>query len=88
MAMAHAVCFNTLIYANKLKESGVDSKQAEVQAELLSEIFEERLVTKEDIGILKSEVKSDISTLRSEVKSDISALRSEVRIADFRIIKD
>jgi hypothetical protein len=43
--MAHL--FNTLVYANKLKEAGFSDKQAAVQAETLTEIADQ-LVTKTD----------------------------------------
>jgi len=59
--MAHAICFDTLAYSNKLKEAGIPSKQAEIQAELLAEIFEERIATKQDIDTLKNEMKVEFS---------------------------
>ena len=42
-----AVLFDTLSYSKKLKEAGVPEKQAEVQAEALAEIVNDRIVTKE-----------------------------------------
>ena len=45
--------FDTLAYAKKLREAGVPEKQAEVQAEALAEIADEKLATKEDIRELK-----------------------------------
>lgn len=61
--MAHTVSFNTLAYAKKLIAAGVPEKQAEVQAEALAEIVEERLVTKQDIKELELRLKYDL-TLR------------------------
>jgi hypothetical protein len=44
--------FDTLAYANKLKAAGVPDKQAEVQAEAISELIDEKLATKQDLEIL------------------------------------
>jgi hypothetical protein len=41
--------FDTLAYAKKLKEAGFSEQQAEIQAEALAEIVDERLVTKEHL---------------------------------------
>jgi len=65
--MRPAVCFDTLAYANKLKEAGFESRQAEVQAELLAEIFEERLATKQDVDALKNEMNLKFAELKVEV---------------------
>jgi hypothetical protein len=51
--MAYAIHFDTLAYANKLKESGIPSNQAETQAEALAEILEKHIVTKHDLNSLK-----------------------------------
>jgi preprotein translocase subunit Sss1 len=50
------IAFDTLAYANKLKNAGVEGKQAEIQAEALAEIIEERLATKSDIDKLESKI--------------------------------
>ena len=39
--------FDTLAYVKRLKEAGTPEKQAEIHAETLASIMEERLVTKE-----------------------------------------
>ncbi len=49
-----AVRFNTLNFANKLKEAGVDAKQAETMAQLQEEIItnsDNHLVTKQDLSV-------------------------------------
>jgi len=55
--------FNTLAYAKKLKTAGFTEEQAEIQAEALSEIIEERLATKQDLNELELRLKHDL-TLR------------------------
>lgn len=55
--------FNTLAYAKKLKAAGFTDEQAEIQAEALAEIIEERLATKQDLNELELRLKHDL-TLR------------------------
>jgi len=51
--MGSTIIFDTLQYAKKLKEAGVPEKQAEVQAEALSEIIEDKIATKQDLKELE-----------------------------------
>jgi hypothetical protein len=55
--------FDTLSYAKKLKAAGFTDEQAEIQAEALSQIIEERLATKQDLKELELRLKHDL-TLR------------------------
>ncbi|MDZ7699955.1 MAG: hypothetical protein U5R49_24525 [Deltaproteobacteria bacterium] len=55
--------FDTLSYAKKLKAAGFTDEQAEIQAEALSEIIEERLATKQDLKELELRLKHAL-TLR------------------------
>ncbi len=60
-----AITFDTLKYANKLKSAGVPDKQAEAEAEALSEALEvnlKELVTKEDLH-------REIESLRREMSA-------------------
>jgi len=55
--------FNAIGYANKLKDAGLQSKIADIQAEELSNILNDDIATKKDIEILKLEmttVKTDV----------------------------
>ena len=61
--MTVTATFNTLAYAKKLKAAGFTEEQAEIQAEALSEIIEERLATKQDLNELELRLKHDL-TLR------------------------
>lgn len=45
--------FDTLAYAKKLKAVGVPSEQADVQAEALFELVDEKLATKRDLKELE-----------------------------------
>ena len=53
MDMAHAVSFDTLAYAKKLKSVGFTEEQAEVQAEALSDLINDQLATKQDLKELE-----------------------------------
>jgi len=54
--MAH-IAFDTLAYANKLKAAGADAKLAEIQAEataeILTDLVNDRLSTKDDLKDLE-----------------------------------
>ena len=54
------ITFDTLKFANKLKSAGVLPEHAEAEAEALADIFEVHLkdvATKEDIKLLKEDIK-------------------------------
>ncbi|MHB8260300.1 MAG: CCDC90 family protein [Bacteroidia bacterium] len=70
--MAHAIAFDTLAYAKKLIAAGVPAQQAEVQAEALAEIVEERLSTKQDLKELEVALKRDIKEMELRLKYDIT----------------
>jgi hypothetical protein len=55
--MSTALAFDTLQYAKRLKQAGFTDEQAEVQAEALSELVDERLATKLDIKELQRDMK-------------------------------
>ena len=68
--------FDTLKFANTLKDAGVPSAQAEAEATALSEVLEvnlKELVTKEDLH-------REIDTLRREMLTGFSQV-------DFRLIQ-
>jgi len=59
-----AITFDTLAFANKLKNAGVEPKAAETQAEAISEILSElttnQLATKSDLKALEISTKNDL----------------------------
>ena len=66
--------FDTLAYAKKLKEAGVPEKQAEIHAEAIVEIVEDKLATKRDLKDLEVAVQRDIKELEVTVQRDIKEL--------------
>lgn len=92
------VAFDTLAYAKKLKAAGLDSKiaevQAEVQVEMLNSCVTENLASKQDVNEVKFELekfrvefRSDLERLDAEFKSDIEELRNETKseIAELKL---
>ena len=62
-----AITFDTLKFANKLKSAGVPDKQAEAEAEALSEVLEvnlKELVTKE---YLDTKLQQELAPLRTDL---------------------
>ncbi|MDR2077285.1 MAG: CCDC90 family protein [Desulfovibrio sp.] len=49
--------FDTLGYFEKLKAAGVPEAQAKAQIEVIREVIEDKLATKQDIKDLKTEMK-------------------------------
>ncbi|TAN44818.1 MAG: DUF1640 domain-containing protein [Nitrospirae bacterium] len=59
--MGHsAIVFDTHAYVKKLMAAGVSIEQAEVQAQALAEIVEDKLATKTDLEKLRAEITADI----------------------------
>lgn len=68
--------FNAFKYSKKLEEVGFTHEEAEASVNVLWDIMEENLATKQDI----LEVKQGIKDVRTELKQDIANLRNEVSI--------
>ena len=51
--MSGALAFDILAYAKKLKQAGVPEQQAEMHAEALATIVDEKLATKRDLKELE-----------------------------------
>jgi len=68
MATHSAIIFDTLQYSKRLREAGFSQKQAEVQAEVIAEIVEDKVATKRDLEELRIALKRDIEELRRDMK--------------------
>ncbi len=74
--------FDTLKFANTLKEAGVPAAQAEAQARAFAEVIQlnfKDLSTKNDLSDTRAELKRDIADVKSELKRDIADLRTELK---------
>lgn len=75
------ITFDTLKFANRLKAAGVPDKQAEAEAEALSEILEvnlKELATKEDLTREMTLLRRDMDSLRSDMKRDVAETKAEL----------
>jgi predicted phage-related endonuclease len=87
--MSNPIAFDTLAYAKKLKKVGFTEEQAEVQAEALAQIIDERLATKQDIIALKrdiNEVKRDIKEMELRLKHDLTLRLGAMLAAGIAIV--
>jgi len=66
-----ATVIDTLRYANRLKDAGVDGVQAEAMAVAINDELVSGLVTKDDlthaIGELRAELRAELGELRAEL---------------------
>ena len=68
------ISFDTLAYVKKLREAGIDEKQAEAQAVALAAVLKEtsgELATKQDVLLLKQ----DIDRLSEQVDAKFKLLQ-------------
>lgn len=89
------VVFDTLEYAKRLKSVGFTEQQAEAQVEVLADIIEEKLATKQDIAVLQKDMKEieknmkEMETsLRRDMKELETSLRRDMKELELRLKKD
>jgi flagellar capping protein FliD len=78
------ITFNTLKYANRLKQAGVSSAQAEAQSEALAEAPEthqSELAIKADLAALKN----DITAIKAELAAMEARLNTEMATMEARL---
>ena len=73
-----ALVFDTLHYANRLKAAGVPEKQAEVQAEAMAEIIEDKLTSKRDLKQSEDALVLTINNTKNELELKIAELKADV----------
>ncbi|NNM95559.1 MAG: hypothetical protein HKL88_08905 [Bacteroidia bacterium] len=72
--MNRAISFDTLAYAKKLIAAGFTERQAEVQAEALSEIIDKHIATNQDIRGLEVKLKEMEDRLKYELTVRLGAM--------------
>ena len=75
--------FNTLKYAKKLEEVGVSREQAEAHIQIIAEIVEGDLATKQDV----KELKDEMQKLEYRLVIKLGALVTAVVAAAVTILK-
>ncbi|MCH8329686.1 MAG: DUF1640 domain-containing protein [Nanoarchaeota archaeon] len=76
--MGQAIAFDTHAYVKKLKAVGFTEEQAEVQAEALAELIDERLATKQGLKELDNAHKHDIMLLKHDMKEMEAGLKRDI----------
>ena len=76
--MPAAISIDTLRFARRLTDAGMDPRHAEAIVLGLSEADTSDLATKADLAAVKAELKDDIAALRAELKDDITGVKGEV----------
>lgn len=59
--------FNTLLYTKKLEGVGVTRKIAEAHVEILSEVVETKLATKDDLSQLGKDLRHEMREMESRI---------------------
>ncbi|MBF0145400.1 MAG: DUF1640 domain-containing protein [Magnetococcales bacterium] len=82
--MSTSIAFDTLAYAKKLKSVGFTEAQAEVQAESMVALMEERLATKLDVAV----VRRDVKEIESNLKLEIEHVRRDMKEMEIGLKRD
>jgi hypothetical protein len=77
--MGQAIAFDTHAYVKKLKAVGFTEEQAEVQAETLASLIDERLSTKTDLKELEVALKRDMKELEATLRRDMKELEATLK---------
>ena len=75
----YPTAFDTLAYANELKNLGIEPKLAEAQAELQAKVFE--TYSKNDTGINKDtihELTKEFTEIKNEIKAEFTILENKI----------
>ncbi len=83
--------FDTLKFARRLKEAGMEPHLAEEQAEALAEALAAKfdvLVEKRDLAELRQELLKEIAALRKDMEAANAALRKDMEAANATLRKE
>lgn len=70
--------FNGLLYTRKLEAVGFSREQAEAHVEMVSEIVEDRLVTKEDFAQFQNRVDQRFTDVQNQTDHRFSEFESKL----------
>jgi len=84
------IAFDTLAYANKLKDGGMEARLADIQSEetarILTDLATNQLATKNDLNNLKQELKNDVTILKQDINNLKTELLKEIHTHTWKII--
>jgi len=81
-ASSSNIVFDTLAYAKRLKLVGFTEEQAEVQAEAIANIVNEKLATKYDLKELDTKAQTERELIRRDIKELEIKLEQEIKKLD------
>jgi hypothetical protein len=84
--------FNAFKYTKQLEEAGFSREQAEIQLQVITEIVEGDLATKQDLEIFWTSLRQDFKTLetslRQELKTVATSLRQDMKTLETGLRQD
>jgi len=83
--MSPAIAFDTLVYAKKLKSVGFTEAQAEALAESQAQLIESRLATKQDIELVRRDMKELETSLKRDMKALDVSLKRDIKEIEMRL---
>jgi predicted phage-related endonuclease len=83
--MSPAIAFDTLVYAKKLKAVGFTEAQAETLAESQAQLIESRLATKQDIALVRRDMKELEASLKRDMKALDVSLKRDMKEMEMRL---
>ena len=83
--MSPAIAFDTLVYAKKLKSVGFTEAQAEALAESQAQLIESRLATKQDIELVRRDMKELETSLKRDMKALDVSLKRDMKEMEMRL---
>ena len=83
--MSLAIAFDTLVYAKKLKSVGFTEAQAEALAESQAQLIESRLATKQDIELVRRDMKELETSLKRDMKALDVSLKRDLKEIEMRL---
>ena len=78
--MAHAIQIDTLAFAKRLQAAGADERLAEAIVEGITDADTSSLATKEDLGLVKAELKEDIALVKEDIRQVETALKEDIAL--------
>jgi hypothetical protein len=70
--------FNAFKYTKQLEEAGFSREQAEIQLQIITEIVEGNLATKQDLEILGTGLRQDTKTLEVNLGQEMKTLEANL----------
>ncbi len=71
---------------HRLKKVGLTQEQAETHAEIVTELNESNLATKQDVLDLEKKSESEFTLLRKEIRQEFALVRTEMKLMESHII--